>query len=99
MDNSTLIVNYSSIRRDFEVKYRFFTAEEGGRKTGPPYQTYRSDWLYEGDNVSDGIYMIWPIFLDDKGNFLDTETQVPFEGTAQMFIVNDELQNSFMLND
>jgi hypothetical protein len=51
--------------------------------------------LYEGDDVADGIYMIWPIFLDEAGKYLDVEIQVAIEGTAQMYIVNDELRRTF----
>jgi hypothetical protein len=81
------------VRKDFEVRYRFFSPEEGGRKTGSPYQFYRSDWLYEGDDVlQDGIYAIWPIFLDDMGNIIDPDIQVAGEGAAQMSILNDQLR-------
>jgi hypothetical protein len=88
-------IGYASIRKDFEVAYRFFTAQEGGRKTGPPFQMYRSDWLYEGDDVVDGVYMIWPIFLNEAGDFLDFDIQVAVQGTAQMYIVNEELRRNF----
>ena len=94
-ENPEQKAGYESVRQDFEVKYRFLKPEEGGRRSGLPYQNYRSDWLYEGDDISDGIYMIWPIFLDGNGNFIDAESQVPMEGTAQMYIVNEELRKSF----
>ncbi len=86
----------AQVRKDFEVAYRFLSYEEGGRKSGPPHQPYRSDWSYEGDDPQgNGIYMIWPIFLDDEGQIVEPNRTVPNEGTAQMFIVNDELRQAF----
>jgi hypothetical protein len=53
-----LMTSYSERRGqepDFEVVYRFLSAEEGGRKT-PPHQHSRWDFLYEGDNpYEDGM--------------------------------------------
>lgn len=82
-------------QHDFEVKYRFLTREEGGRKTGPPYQGYRSDFLYDGDDaLKDGIWMIWPEFEDSQREvILDENKQVLPEGTARMWILNDELRS------
>lgn len=74
---------------DFLVRYRFFSATEGGRST-PPHQHVRWDFLYEGDDpLVDGVHMIWPEFLDPAGQVLPAG-EVPAEGTAQMFIVNRE---------
>jgi len=61
-------MNYAELRghpADFEVRYRIiFTAEEGGRITGPPWQHYRCDWAYDGDDISQtGIFMIHPEFM------------------------------------
>jgi len=85
----------AEVRKDFEVRYRFLTAAEGGRKTGPPAQMYRSDWSYGGEDITEtGIYMIWPIFLDKDGEIVEPNTFVAAEGTAQMFIVDDELRDS-----
>ena len=78
-------MNFETIRNDFEVKYRFLTFEEGGRKTGPPYQGYRCDWLYKDDLVESSAlreYMIWPIFMDEKGNPWAGGSPVPNEGIA-----------------
>ena len=87
------------VRKDFEVRYRFLTAAEGGRKTGPPGQGYRSDWSYEDKGIRDTgrLYVIWPIFLDETGKIIEPNTFVPMEGIAQMFILNDELRNSLHL--
>ena len=83
------------VRKDFEVTYRFYSPEEGGRKSGPPAQLYRSDWSYDGDDIAEtGIYMIWPIFLDQNGSIIDPDVFVPSQGIAQMFIVNEEVRES-----
>lgn len=88
-------VNLAGVRKDFEVAYRFFSPEEGGRKMGPPSQLYRCDWAYDGDDISEtGIYMIWPIFVDQSGEIIEPDTFVPNEGMAQMFIVNDNLRKA-----
>jgi hypothetical protein len=84
----------AEVPKDFEVQYRFYSSDEGGRKTGPPYQGYRCDWLYDGYPVEKGIYMVWPVFLDETGSILDTGAPVADDGTAQMLIVNDELRVS-----
>jgi hypothetical protein len=75
---------------DFEVRYRFFTPDEGGRQTGPPHQgSYRSDWAYDGDDISrTGIHMIWPEFIDDHGAILSPDAQVRVAGHARMWIVS-----------
>lgn len=80
---------------DFEVRYRFLSFEEGGRKTGTPFQDYRSDWAYEGDDIKKtGIYMIHPEFVDSNGKVLEKNTQVPDEGVAIMSILNKELRET-----
>jgi hypothetical protein len=79
---------------DFIVKYRFFSIEEGGRKTGTPFQGYRCDFLYENDDPQkDAIFMIWPEFEDSHGNIiLENKCHVPVEGTARMWILNSDLR-------
>lgn len=73
---------------DFEVRYRFFTKEEGGRSTGTPYPGYRCDWLYDNDDPKkDGIYGIHPEFIED-GQESPLEQNVPIEGIARMWIRN-----------
>jgi hypothetical protein len=74
---------------DFIVKYRFFTVEEGGRKSGPANQGYKSDFMYAGDNPeTDMIYMIHPEFLDQDNNVvLDTSIR-QWSGKAKMWIFN-----------
>jgi hypothetical protein len=73
----------------FEVTYRFYSTEEGGRKN-PPRQHIRWDFLYEGDDpITEGISMVWPEFISESGAVLP-EGEVPFVGRARMFIVNPE---------
>ena len=70
---------------DFRIRYRFLSAEEGGRKTGPPWQGYRCDWCYDGDDpVNDGVYMIWPMFEDSAGRPVPDGIPVSVAGTARM---------------
>lgn len=78
---------------DFIVQYRFFSADEGGRK-GNPGQGYRSDFLYSGDENIKQLWMIWPEFLDEEENvILDKSVPVPTSGKAKMWILNETLQN------
>ncbi len=74
---------------DFRVKYRFYTEEEGGRKT-MPYQGYRCDfWYYhELQPNPHSIYMIWPEFEDTNGKIItDTTQPISRTGTASMLII------------
>jgi len=85
--------SYASSGRgaDFEVRYRFLTPAEGGSRS-PPRQHIRWDFLYEGDDPQrDGLFMIWPEFLDDEGN-PRPEGEVPPEGLAHMFILMPEMR-------
>jgi hypothetical protein len=77
---------------DFEVSYRFLSEAEGGRKTGPPFQNYRCDWAYDGDDISKtGIFAIWPEFLNLQGDVLPKEVQVSMQGRAMMWIVRPKM--------
>jgi hypothetical protein len=58
-----------------------------------PYQHVRSDFLYDGDDpTKDGIWCIWPEFLDPNGQALTESERVPAEGLADMFVLNDDLR-------
>ena len=85
---------YEKIRNrpcDFIVKYRFFTIDEGGRKTGPPSQGYRSDFLYDTDNPNtDRIYMIHPEFIYDNGQVILDKSYNSWTGKANMWILNPD---------
>ena len=89
---------YSELNKykyDFIVKYRFYSLEEGGRKT-LPRQGYRCDFLYENeDPQKDGIYAIYPEFLDEKNKIIeDTSKSVDNIGKALMWIMNPELRHT-----
>ncbi len=77
---------------DFIVAYRFFSPNEGGRKTGNPMQGYRSDFMYSEDENEKQLWMIWPEFLDEENNIiLDKSLRVPDSGKALMWLVNENL--------
>lgn len=73
---------------DFLVEYRFFTPEEGDRHS-TPFQGYRSDLHYEGEDINEeGIYCIWPEFLNEDGSVISEENEcVPESGKAYMWIL------------
>jgi hypothetical protein len=74
---------------DFIVKYKFITEEKGGRTTLPA-QGYRPDFLYAEDNAQDGLWIIWPEFLDLNGNVItDKSIRVDLNGKAIMWIMNE----------
>ena len=77
---------------DFEVRYRFLTSGEGGRRTGPPFQHYRCDWSYEGDDPSKGIYSIYPEFLAQDGLLIPEGVPVPISGIATMWILSHDMR-------
>lgn len=77
---------------DFKVKYRFFTFEEGGRKTGAPINNYRSDWLYAEDKAEDGIFMVWPFFENQLGELISKESYAYDKGIARMHILVPEMR-------
>ncbi|MBS1635693.1 MAG: hypothetical protein JST26_07195 [Bacteroidetes bacterium] len=81
-------------KADFRVKYKFRSPEDGGRKTGEPYQGIRSDFSFVGD-AENTMYIIWPEFEDSEGNvLLCSDKSVPNQGTARMWIVNNEMRPS-----
>lgn len=83
--------SYEEVRNqsaDFRVKYRLYSQDEGGRKK-PIYQGYRSDFSYDGVNIS----AIHPEFEDEFGNvILNEDSSVPTEGTARMWIIFPEMR-------
>lgn len=79
-------------KADFRVKYKFRSPENGGRKTGEPYQGIRCDFSFVGE-AENNIYMIWPEFEDSEGNvLLYNDKSVPNQGTARMWIINNEMR-------
>ncbi|MES2837263.1 MAG: hypothetical protein V4667_07060 [Bacteroidota bacterium] len=79
-------------KADFRVKYKFRSQEDGGRKTGNPFQGIRCDFSYSGESENK-MYMIWPEFEDNEGNvILYNDKSVPNSGTARMWIINNEMR-------
>jgi hypothetical protein len=85
---------YPSRRPDFDVKYRFFSEKEGGRKSGPPRQGWRCPWAYEKDLAEKPlqVFDIFPEFEDNKGGVLPELRLVPIEGIARMYILDPKLR-------
>ena len=85
---------YREIRgqpEDFVVSYRLYSPEEGGRAV--TFQHLRCDFMYEGDDPErDGIFMIYPEFLDEHHQPLDKDAPVPLVGTATMWILAPEMR-------
>lgn len=86
-------------QQDFNVAYRMYTHEEGGRRS-LPYQGYRCDFSYDGDDIKkDGIFAIHPEFEDEEGNIiLDTNKQISITGTARMWVLFPEMREQVHIN-
>jgi hypothetical protein len=70
---------------DFEVTYRLYTADEGGRRT-PAFQRIRWDFVYD-DQPGHG-YMIYPEIMDVALQIpFPAETPIPEYGMATMWIL------------
>ncbi|MBF9220123.1 hypothetical protein [Hymenobacter ruricola] len=74
---------------DFRVRYRLYSAEEGGRKT-PHFQHIRWDFAYEDVEISppNQVFMIWPEFITPSGEMLPEGEPMPQYGLADMYILN-----------
>jgi len=75
---------------DFEVSYEISPSNEIDRVS--PKQGLRCDFMYEGDNPKiDGIYMIWPEFLNKDGSIITDKTvDIDLIGRANMWILRSE---------
>jgi hypothetical protein len=76
---------------DFEVTMTFLTAEEGGRKMRP-FQGYRSDVAFPGDNA---LHMIHPTFLNEDGSLYAPGIPAPPVVRADMYIVYPETRPAY----
>ena len=78
-------------RDDFEARLRFFTKEEGGRRS-PIFNGIRWDLTYADE--PGGLYMIPPDIVDENGDSFARETQLSVDTplAARMFIVVDEMR-------
>ncbi len=79
------------MKDSFKARITFLSPEEGGRKT-PCKQNYRPDLRYEGEHGQ--VWMIHPIFLDERGEVLPDRALIPKEADALMWILDDELRKS-----
>jgi hypothetical protein len=91
-------MDFTTLRNDFEVRYRFLSPEEGGRTTGPPMQGIRTDWKYAEPTIEEletnQIWAIYPVFLGSDGELLPENTAANVEGIARMFILHDDLRRT-----
>lgn len=79
-------------KADFRVKYKFRSPDDGGRKTGEPFQGIRCDFSFV-EETENKLYMIWPEFEDNEENvLLHNDRPVPNSGTARMWIINNEMR-------
>lgn len=77
-------------RPDFRAKVRFFSPEEGGRKS-PVFQGYRPDLAYKAGDFE--LFMIWPRFLDDTLKERAEGAPVPAQSIADFWIANQQLKD------
>lgn len=82
---------------DFEAEITILTEAEGGRKT-PPLNGIRWDFMYDGDDIKDGLYMIWPEFTDSEGNAIPKDMPLVGKYRARMHILNREMAETFHRN-
>lgn len=75
---------------DFEAEVSFISAADGGRQ-GPAVQGFRPDIQYED---SEGLWMVWPLFIDKNGVELAKGNVIPRVSNANFYIVNDDLRRT-----
>ena len=75
---------------DFRGRVSFISEKDGGRKT-LVRQGYRPDLAYK--NFVEGLFMIWPLFLDASFHELPEHSEVPNASHADFTILSDELRN------
>lgn len=80
-------------RDDFEATIRIFHEGEGGRHT-PPRNGIRWDLCYVDDDPNEGLWMVWPDFLDQYGESLSEEEDLPVGVPlpANMMVLSDEMR-------
>ena len=78
---------------DFEATIRILRADEGGRSSRPR-NGIRWDLCYASDDPQDGIWMIWPDFLDANGESRSEAEELPVDSPlpAKMLVVSDEIR-------
>ena len=78
---------------DFGATIRILSIKEGGRAT-PAFNGIRWDFKYAEDDPSEGVWMIWPDFIDDGQNSLSTDSPLPVgvDLRARMTVIADALR-------
>lgn len=77
---------------DFEVTYRLFSPEEGGRKM-PAHQGVMWNFIYD-EQPKKGSFMIFPEIIDvDTREVFISDSPVPEYGIATMWIANPQLRS------
>lgn len=74
----------------FEAEITIFTEQEGGRKT-PPKNGIRWDLTYAENNPEGRMFMIWPEFIDENGDSIDTGVPLTGKLKARIHIVVKEM--------
>lgn len=90
------MIDFSKLQNDFEVRYRFLSEAEGGRKSQSIHQGYRCDWVYaEFEEIEPNqAWIIWPLFVYESGEFVPEGDQVANQGAAHMMVVDKELRQT-----
>jgi uncharacterized protein (DUF433 family) len=84
-DHRTPYIEVFGREADFQVTYRLFTAEEGGRRT-PAHQGIRWDSRYD-EATRPQSWMVYPEFIDPDGFPIPNGPFAPV-GRANMFALN-----------
>ena len=66
---------------DFEIEYSWVSEVQR------PFQHMRSDFRYPETFNDEGIWMIWPEFIDNDGNVILNFETLPESGRATMWIL------------
>ena len=69
---------------DFEIEYTWIS------DTQRPFQHMRSDFKYPEIFGDEGIWMIWPEFIDESGSVIRNMETLPYSGRATMWILSRE---------
>ena len=78
---------------DFNADVTIFTEPQGGRSS-PVRNGIRWDLCYAADDVADGLWQIWPDFLNTDGDSLPDDVPLPTDTVipARFCICRDSLR-------
>lgn len=79
---------------DFEAEIRIYSIAEGGRRL-PVFNGIRWDLAYADQRPGDGLYMVWPDFIDVEGKSRSDQVPLAVGETlsARMMMVVDEMRD------